>query len=73
MSDSLDLVELLTGDNHPVWEVTMRALFIHKGFGKVTIRIAGEDDESTDCSKSEQALSMLILALEEDHMVQIAK
>lgn len=46
-------------------------LLIGKGSWNVTNRTAGEEDKSTDFSKSKQAVSTIILAVEEDQIVLI--
>ena len=77
MSDtvSLKIFDKLNGENFAVWKVRMRALLVSKGLWKVTepsadAEVSAELSES-DIGKSEQALALMVLAVEADQMIHI--
>lgn len=71
MTDALELIEKLSGENYSVWEVCMKAILVNKIFWGVAN--PENDDSSTDSMKSEKELALIFLALDEDQIVHIEK
>lgn len=61
MTEALIIIDKLVCDNHPVWEVRMRALLISKGYWKIKLIGPNETDCKTmDTVQSEQILALVV-------------
>lgn len=67
MTETLKLIDKLSGENYSVWEVRMWDLLVSIGMGKVKDPNL-VDDEETDSKKKVQKLTLIILALGEVQM-----
>lgn len=70
MNEILELVETLCRDNYLVYKVRMKAILVSKGLWEA-IDPTVEDKNQTNRSKSDSALALIILALNEERIVHV--